>query len=293
MKIGLVGLGRMGSAMGGRLVETGCEVTAWDRDAGAMKAAAGRGVRLADTPRAVAAAGDVVISIITEDHGVRAIYRGDDGFLSGDVNGKLFIEMSTLQPMTGRELAPLVEAAGARLIDAPVLGSIPTVREGKLFALVGGRAEVLDRARPVLDKLTRKIAHMGGNGAGYAMKLAVNLGFAAFIQATAESLALGQREGLDLKQMLDVLGESLTANSWFARKKGLLMGEPDDMTLDIKTLRKDIMSVVATGALNGAGLPLSAGVLASLSAAVAQGWGDKDAGELARFFREQMGQRFD
>jgi 3-hydroxyisobutyrate dehydrogenase len=292
MKIGLVGLGRMGRAMHARLTETGCEVTAWDRDARAMKAAAEAGVRLTDNPRAVAAAGDAVISIITEDHGVRAVYRGQDGFLSGGVKGKLFIEMSTLQPMTGRELAPIVEAAGARLIDAPVLGSIPTVREGKLFALVGGKAEDLARARPVLEKLTRKTTHMGPNGAGYAMKLAVNLGLAAFIQATGEALALGQREGLGLAQMLDVLSEAPTANSWFARKKGLLMGEPDDITLDIKTLRKDITSVVATGAVNGAGLPLSSGVLASLSAAVAQGWGEKDIGELARFFREQMGQDF-
>ena len=156
MKIGLVGLGRMGRAMHARLTETGCEVTAWDRDARAMKAAAEDGVRLADSPRAVAAAGDVVISIITEDHGVRGVYRGEDGFLSGDVTGKLFIEMSTLQPMTGRELAPVVEAAGARLIESPVLGSIPTVREGKLFALVGGKAEDLERARPVLEKLTRQ-----------------------------------------------------------------------------------------------------------------------------------------
>jgi 3-hydroxyisobutyrate dehydrogenase-like beta-hydroxyacid dehydrogenase len=292
MKIGLVGLGRMGRAMHGRLAETGCEVTAWDRDPRAMMAAKDAGARLADSPRAVAAAAGVVISIITEDHGVRGIYRGADGFLSGDVTGKLFIEMSTLQPMTGRELAAVVEAAGARLIESPVLGSIPTVREGKLFALVGGRTDDLERARPVLEKLTRRIAHMGPNGAGYAMKLAVNLGLAAFIQATAESLALGQREGLSLPQMLDVLSEAPTANSWFARKKGLLMGEPDDITLDIRTLRKDITSVVATGALGGAGLPLSSGVLASLSAAVAQGWGDKDIGELARFFREQMGQDF-
>jgi 3-hydroxyisobutyrate dehydrogenase len=292
MKIGLVGLGRMGSAIHGRLAGNGCEVTAWDRDTGAMKAAAARNVRLADSARAVAAAADIVISIITEDHGVRNLFRGQDGFLSGDVNGKLFIEMSTLQPMTGRELAPVVEARGARLIESPVLGSLPTVREGKLFALVGGRAEDLERARPVLEKFTRKIAHMGPNGAGYAMKLAVNLGLAAFIQATAESLALGQREGLSLPQMLDVLSEAATANSWLARKKPQLLGELEDMSIDIKTIRKDVMSVVATGALNGTGLPLSAGVLASLSAAVAHGWGDKDAGELVRFFREEMGQSF-
>ena len=293
MKIGLVGLGRMGRAIYGRLSENGCEVVAWDKDAGAMKAAAERQIRLADSPRAVAAHGDFVISSITEDNGVRAIYRGNDGFLAGDVKGKLFIEMSTLQPRTGRELAPAVEASGGRLIEAPVLGTIPSVRDGKLYAMVGGKPEDLERARPVLEKLTRKIVHMGPNGAGYAMKLAVNLGLAAFIQATAESLALGSREGLTLQQMLDVLSEAPTANGWFASKKGLLAGEPADVTLDLKTLRKDIMSAVATGALSGTGMPLSSGVLASLSSAVAHGWGNKDIGELARFFREHMGQRFD
>jgi 3-hydroxyisobutyrate dehydrogenase len=243
-------------------------------------------------PRAVADSAETVISIITEDSGVRNIFRGTDGFLSGDVRGKLFIEMSTLQPMTGRELAPVVEAAGAALIESPVLGSIPTARDGKLFAMVGGKAEDLERARPVLEKLTRKITHMGPNGAGYAMKLAVNLGLAAYIQATGESLALGTREGLSMQQMIDVLGEAPTANSWFAAKKGLLMGEDADITLDLKTLRKDIMSAVATGALDGTAMPLSAAVLTALSAAVAQGWGDKDIGELARFFREHMGQKF-
>jgi 3-hydroxyisobutyrate dehydrogenase-like beta-hydroxyacid dehydrogenase len=281
----------MGRAIQARLASQGIAVTGWDRDAVAMKAA-DSGMTIAAHPRAVADATDTVISIITEDHGVRGIFRGSNGFLSGDVRGKLFIDMSTLQPMTGRELAPAVEAAGGALIDAPVLGTIPSARDGKLFAMVGGKAEDLERARPVLEKLTRKIVYMGGNGTGYAMKLAVNLGLAAFIQATGESLALGTREGLGLQQMLDVLAEAPTANGWFNAKKKLLAGEPDDVTLDLKTLRKDIMSAVATGALSGTGMPLSAGVLTALSAAVAQGWGDKDIGELARFFREHMGQSF-
>jgi 3-hydroxyisobutyrate dehydrogenase len=292
MKIGLIGLGRMGRAIYARLSEHGCDIVAWDKDERAMKAAVALQIRLADNPRMVAAHGEFVISSITEDNGVRQIFCGKDGFLSGEVKGKLFIEMSTLQPMTGRELAPLVEAAGAFLVDAPVLGTIPSVRDGKLHALVGGKAEDVESARPVLDKLTRKITHMGPNGAGYAMKLAVNLGLAAFIQATAESLALGMREGLPMTQMLDVLGEAPTANGWFSSKKGLLAGEQADITLDIRTLRKDIMSAVATGAVDGTAMPLSSGVLMSLSAAVAQGWGDKDIGELARFFREHMGQNF-
>ena len=294
MKIGLIGLGRMGRTIQARLAGQGFDVVGWDRDAVAMNAAAENGMAIAAHPRAVADGCDgTVISIITEDNGVRNIFRGKDGFLSGNARGKLFIDMSTLQPMTGRELAPLVEAAGASLIESPVLGSIPTARDGKLFAMVGGKVEDLERARPVLEKLTRKIVHMGPNGAGYAMKLAVNLGLAAYIQATAESLALGHREGLSMRQMIDVLGEAPTANGWFAAKKGLLMGEDADITLDLKTLRKDMMSVVATGALAGTGMPLSAGVLTALSAAVAQGWGDKDIGELARFFREHMGQKFE
>ena len=158
--------------------------------------------------------------------------------------------------------------------------------------MVGGDAADLERARPVLEKLAGKIAHMGPNGAGYAMKLCINLGLAAFIQATSEALALGTREGLKLEQMLDIMSEAPTANGWFAGKKGALKGDPADVTLDLKTMRKDIMSMVATGAVNGMPMPLSAGMLASFSAAVAQGWGDKDIGDLAKFFRENMGQKF-
>ena len=292
MKVGLVGLGRMGRAIVARLKENGFEVTGWDRDDVAMKAGTDKGMTAAPHPRAVADSADVVISIITEDNGVKHVFRGKDGFLSGDVRGKLFIDMSTLQPMTGRELAPVVAAAGAKLIDSPVFGTIPHVLQGKLYAMVGGDAADLERARPVLEKLAGKIAHMGPNGAGYAMKLCINLGLAAFIQATSEALALGTREGLKLEQMLDIMSEAPTANGWFAGKKGALKGDPADVTLDLKTMRKDIMSMVATGAVNGMPMPLSAGMLASFSAAVAQGWGDKDIGDLAKFFRENMGQKF-
>jgi 3-hydroxyisobutyrate dehydrogenase-like beta-hydroxyacid dehydrogenase len=292
MKVGLVGLGRMGRAIHARLAETGCDIIAWDRDAGAMKSAAEHQVRLADSPGAVVAGAEAVLSSITEDHGVRAIYRGRDGFLAGDVKGKLFVEMSTLQPMTARELAPVVTASGASLIDAPVFGTIPHARSGKLYAMVGGKAEDVERARPLLEKLAGKVVHMGPNGAGYAMKLAVNLGLAAFIQATAESLALGVREGLAVDKMLDVLSEAPTANGWFAAKKGALKGETADVTLDLKTMRKDIMSMVATGAVDGTPMPLASGMLAAFSAAVAHGWGDKDIGELPKFFREHMGQKF-
>ena len=293
MKVGIVGLGRMGAAIAQRLAEHGFEVVAWDRRDAAMRACASRGTRVVAGPRAVAGEAEIIISIITEDAGVRRVFRGDDGFLAADVAGKLFIEMSTLQPMTSRELAPLVEAKGARLIDAPVLGTIPSVREGKLVVMAGGRAEDIDRARPVLDKLARRIVPMGPIGSGHAMKLAANIGLAAYVQAIAESLALGQKQGLALDQMLDVLGETATVAPWLKAKLPMLRGEPGDVSLDLRTLRKDVMSALATGALTGVGLPLSAGTLASLSAAVALGHGGEDLAALPKFFRESMGQTFD
>ena len=292
MKVGIVGLGRMGAAISERLRSQDFEVVGWDQNAAANRKLAAGGLRIGANPCAVAAESEIVISSITEDNGARQIFTGPDGFLQADVNGKLFIEMSTLQPMTGRELAPLVEARGARLIEAPVLGTIPQVRAGTLFAMVGGRAEDLPRARRVLDKLTRRISHMGPHGAGYAMKLAANIGLGAYVQALAESLALGLRQGLDLEQMIDALQESATACGWLKAKAGVLRGEAAEMTLDIRTLRKDIMSAVATGALAGVPMPLSAGALASLSAAVDGDYGSGDIAELPKFFRDAMLQNF-
>ena len=288
MKIGLVGLGRMGAAISQRLTERGCEVVAWDRNAKARETQAKRGLRIADSPRAVASEADVVLSIITEDKGVRQVFAGPDGFLTADVNGKLFIEMSTLQPMTHRELAPLVKAKGASLVDSPVMGSIPTVREGKLLALLGGEAADVEHARQVLDHLTRRIVHIGPNGAGCAMKLAVNLGMAVYLQSLAEAISLGQSEGLKLDQMLEIFAEAPTASPWLKGKTGVLKGEPGDITLDIRTMRKDVMSAIATGARNGVAMPATSGTLASLSAAVAGGWGEKDLAEVPRYFREFM-----
>jgi 3-hydroxyisobutyrate dehydrogenase len=292
MQIGIVGLGRMGTAMALRLRQQDFDVIGWDRDAKANRRLAADGLRIASHARGVAADAAVVISSITEDHGVRRIFTGQGGFLDGDVSGKLFIEMSTLQPMTGRELAPLVEAKGGQLIDAPVLGTIPQAREGKLLAMVGGRPEDLERARPVVEKLTGRIAHMGPNGCGYAMKLAANLGLGAYVQALAESLALGSKHGLTLEQMLDVIADGPYASGWLRSKLDVFKGGKAEMTLDIRTLRKDIMSAVATGALCGVPMPLSAGTLASLSAAVAADYGDGDLAELPKFVRERMLQNF-
>jgi 3-hydroxyisobutyrate dehydrogenase-like beta-hydroxyacid dehydrogenase len=290
--VGLIGLGRMGAAMAARLTGHGFEVVGWDANPAAVDALRASGRQTAPDARAVAQAAAVVITTITEDAGVRGVFAGPSGMLEADIAGMLFVEMSTLQPATVRELAPALEARGARIVDAPVLGTIPRVRDGTLTALLGGDAADVTRARTVLDALAKQIVHMGPLGSGHAMKLAVNLGLAAFIQGLAESLALGEREGLGLEQMLAVLSNAPTANAWLASRKGAITGEDTGVTLDIRTLRKDMMSVVATGARDGVPMPLSAGVLTALSAAVAGNYGDRDIGALIAFLREAMVQRY-
>ncbi len=292
MKIGLIGLGRMGQAMTARLTTFDLAPVTWDISESARRLAAANGVKVLASARAVAEQADIIITSITEDVGVRGLFTGPAGFLEADVKGRLFIEMSTLRPQTVRSLAGMLHARGAAIIDSPVLGSIPTVLEGKLLSLAGGQAEDLERARPVLEKLTRAIVHLGPAGAGHTMKLAVNLLMANYLQALAEGLTMGLENGLKLDQMLDVFASSPLANGILNNKLPRLRGGPVAMTLDMKTLRKDAQSALATGAAAGVSMPATAGALDALAAANAAGWGDRDIGEIVNFMRDEMVQRF-
>ena len=288
MKVGFAGLGRMGSAMAPRLLEAGFELVVWNRTRSRADVLAARGARLAETPRALASEVEVVISMLTEDAGVAALFGGPDGFLSTAVAGKLFIEMSTLRPATVRQLAESVAAAGGRLVDAPVIGTVVPAREGKLVALVGGGSEDVERAREVLRPLTRRIVHMGPLGSGALMKLVANLGLAVYLEALAEGLALGVRGGLEVAAMLEVIGDGPIAAPLLTLKAALLKGGEGAVAFDLASLRKDLFSALAEAGAAGVPMPASAGALGAVSAACAAGWAARDIAELPRFFRERM-----
>ena len=282
----------MGLAMVSRLTSNGfADLLAWDRDAGRVQSSVRAGATAASDAADLTKRCDVILVVINDDAGARALYGAADGILSVDVAGKLFIEMSTLQPATVRELAAQAEAGGARLIGAPLMGSIPTVHEGKLFIPAGGSVEDLERARPVLDVLSRGVKRVGPAGAGNAMKLAVNLTMAAYLQALAEGLALGVAEGLAIDDMLEVLGQAPTANGWLASKIPVLTGGPSVTTLDIVSLRKDMLSAAATGTLAGVPMSMCAAIVSTLTAAVANGVGGEDLAQLPKFYREQLVQK--
>lgn len=289
MSLGLIGLGRMGLAMVQRLrAHAPGAITVWDRDAQRIQQAVALGAQAGASAAAVAQHCPVIISIINDDAGALRLFTGARGLFEGEVTGKLFIEMSTLRPATVKQLAQRAEAGGARLVGAPVMGSIPTVRDGKLLVLAGGHADDVAQVRAVLAPLARQVLHLGPAGAGNAMKLIVNLSMGAYLQALSEGLALGLAQGLELNQMLEVMTEAPTANGWLQAKLPTLRGGSSDTTLDIVSLRKDIMSAVATGTTDGVTMPLASGLLTALSAAVATGAGGLDLAQLPRLYREQM-----
>jgi 3-hydroxyisobutyrate dehydrogenase-like beta-hydroxyacid dehydrogenase len=171
---------------------------------------------------------------------------------------------------------PHVERRGARLLDAPVSGTVEPARRGELMAMVGGAEEDLERARPVLAAFCRRIIHMGPSGAGTTMKLVLNMPMAVFWAAIAESLAIGRQHGLPLDRMLDVVLDSPVALPALRAKAPLLLGAAHDVAFDVTGVRKDLLAMIATAQDAGVPTPAGSAALAHFAAATAAGYGERD-----------------
>jgi 3-hydroxyisobutyrate dehydrogenase len=193
MHIGVAGLGRVGAAIGARLLEVGHTLTVWNRTSDKAKPLAQSGATVARDPAELAGHAEVIITILTDAAAIDAVYGGPSGLLSGNVAGKLFIEMSTVRPHSEIALAARVRPKGATMADCPVGGTVGPARQGKLIGVMGGEPADAARARPVLEQLCRRLEHVGPVGAGATMKLAINLPLMVYWQAFGEALAMCAR----------------------------------------------------------------------------------------------------
>ena len=287
--IGFLGLGKMGAVMAPRLIDAGFSLTVWNRNSDKTKPLAAAGAAVASSPADVAAAADVVISMLRDDAAAEQVFLGHYGLLSADVAGKLFIEMSTLRPATARSLAARCAQHKASFIDSPVSGTVAPAKEGKLMALVGGDEADVERARPVLDVLTRRIVHAGPVGQGDMLKLVLNLPLAVYWQSLAEAVALGAAGGLDLATMLDAMADSGAAIKVLPLKVPLIIEGSGYVAFDIATMEKDARSIVETGAAFGVPMPTTSAALASYAAANAEGLGAADAVAIVRRLSDEHG----
>jgi 3-hydroxyisobutyrate dehydrogenase len=289
-RIGVCGIGRMGTALVERLLQQGYAVGVWNRTRAKAEALVAAGATVAATATDLARDCDIVISIMSDDAALESAYRGDRGLLAGARAGKLFIEMSTVRPETVVALARDAQATGALFIDAPVGGTVGPAREGKLFAFVGGSDAAVALARPLLEKLCRRIEHLGPVGSGALMKLAINLPLLVFWQSFGEALALVKPLGLSPQRMIDIFSDTSGAPGTLRTRGPAIVANLNGdksapVTIHVDGVRKDLRTMVAEAASHGVTLPVTARALQVFDQASADGLGDADVVNLPAYWR--------
>jgi 3-hydroxyisobutyrate dehydrogenase/2-hydroxy-3-oxopropionate reductase len=277
-RIAILGTGKMGSAIAGRLADGGFTVILWNRTRERAEAL-GIGT-VADTPASALRDADVVISSLTGPEAVRSTYLGPDGAVSAGA-GKLFIEMSTAGPDMLPSLAAEVVAAGGRLVDAPIIGAPTVMRAGQAAILVGGDDTDVDAAMPVLNSLST-VRHVGLLGSGARLKLVANSMLADVILAAAELQVAGERAGLKPDDVFWVL--SRMAPMLAARRSGIVENQHEPTLFALRDLRKDLDLAIGLFGRSEVEAPITREAL-HLVAAAATKYGDEDITAVARPYR--------
>jgi 3-hydroxyisobutyrate dehydrogenase len=282
MKIGIAGTGRMGTAIAERLLELGHEVRVWNRTIDNARVAREAGASWAPTLGELVNDSEVVVSFLFDNAAVERVYLGTDGLLTGRVEGRLFIDMSTVSPGTHGQIAPALASRNAVFIECPVSGSISTARAGALVGFAGGEAAEFARAQPLLWQLCRRVEHVGPLGAGARMKLAANLLLAVFWQALGESLLLIEPSAMDPASAMDLLADS-NIGAAVLRTRGpqivaALRGDaPGAAAFDVDTMRKDLRYMAEEAGTQGSSLPLVNRTLECFDHASREGSGGVDS----------------
>ncbi len=279
--IGFVGLGAMGGRIAARLLP-GHQVYGTNRTAAKAAELTGRGLIWRDTPREVAEAAQVIFSMVTDDAALATITSGPDGILAGLAPGDVYVDMSTVSPQASRELARQVRALGASMIDAPVSGSVPAAEDGSLTIMAGGPEAAFRVVEPLLRQLGHSVTHVGGNGQGLLLKLAINISLAAQLLAFSEGVLLAQRGGIDPELAARAMTDSAIGSPMLRARAPLVLDLPEQAWFDVQLMHKDIrLALEAARELN---VPLpSAGVADGMLARAAElGYAHRD---IAAFFQ--------
>jgi 3-hydroxyisobutyrate dehydrogenase-like beta-hydroxyacid dehydrogenase len=276
VNLGFVGLGVMGSRMVSRLLDKGHTVTGYNRTQSKAQWLIDRGMKWADSPRAVAAAADFTLSMVTNSAALQEIADGTNGIIAGLGNGKTWIEMSTVSPEISRALAHRVREKGADMLDAPVSGSVITLEQGKLSVMVGGHAETFDRAKTVLLDLGPKVTHVGENGLALVMKIATNLNLAVQMLAFSEAVLLAEKSGIKRETAVDVLTHSAIASPMVQYRGPFVLKMPEEAWFNVNMMQKDMLLALELGRKTDVPLPTTATTNEFLTSARAMGYVEQD-----------------
>ena len=280
--LGFVGLGLMGSRIAKRLLDAGHQVSGYNRTRAKAEALIQAGMQWKETPGEIAQAADITFSMVMDTAALSSITERPDGILAGLSPGKIYIDMSTVSPRLTRELAGRVAATGAQMLDAPVSGSLPAAESGTLIIYVGGSAEALEKARPVLEQLSQKIIHVGENGQAIATKIAINLNLPGQLISFFEGVLLAERSGIPRAAALEALLNSVIASTALKYRGPFILKMPEEVWFSAAMMRKDIQLALELGEELGVELRTAKLVDEMLTKAVELGWGDEDFAVLFR-----------
>ena len=291
LRVGLIGIGAMGTPMSQRIWEAGFPLTVYNRRPAKTEAFAAKGVPVASSCADIASRSDVVITMIGQVAEELEAVLGAGGVLEGAHPGLILIDMSTVGIVATKKMAQAAREKGVAFLDAPVSGSIGPAKEGKLRFMVGGEREVLDKVEPVLMAMGEHIYHVGPNGAGSAMKVIVNLMIGMTVMAVAETLTLGRQAGLDPQQMLEILGVT-AVSSLHLKNKGKMMVEGQfEPAFALKYMQKDFDLIME--AAHELKTPLFTSAIAHqvYTAANVAGYGDLDYAAVVKFLEDAAARR--
>ena len=286
-RVAFLGLGVMGYPMAGHLARAGFDVTVYNRSAEkASRWVEQYGGQSAATPAAAATGAALVMMCVGNDDDVRSVAAGPDGALTTMTPGSILVDHTTASAGLARELAATTGAKGVRFLDAPVSGGQAGAENGKLTIMVGGEQGAFDEAQPVLAHYARAVTLLGGPGSGQLAKMVNQICLAGLLQGLSEAINFASRAGLDVEQVLDVLGKG-AAQSWQMENRGKTMvAGKFDFGFAVDWMRKDLGICLTEARDNGASLPVTAVVDQFYAQLQARGGGRLDTSSLIQLLRE-------
>jgi 3-hydroxyisobutyrate dehydrogenase-like beta-hydroxyacid dehydrogenase len=274
--LGFVGLGVMGGNMVDRLLAKGHTVTGYNRTRSKAQWLIDKGMKWADSPRAVCKAADVTLSMVSNSAALSEIADGPNGMVAGLSGGKFLADISTVSPAISRALAVQVREKGADMIDAPVSGSVITLQQGKLSLMVGGRRETFERLKPLLEDIGPKVTYVGENGLALVMKIATNLSLTVQMLAFSEGVLLAEKSGIARETAVEVLTHSVVASPMVQYRGPFVLKMPEEAWFNVNMMQKDMLLALELGRQVDVPLPTTSTANEFLTAARGMGFQAQD-----------------
>jgi 3-hydroxyisobutyrate dehydrogenase-like beta-hydroxyacid dehydrogenase len=288
--VSLIGLGLMGRPMGHNLLKAGFPLVVWNRTASRAESLVAAGARLAASPKEAAAAADILITIVSDPPALEEVLWGANpksgGAFAAVKKGAIYIDSSTVSPALARKIADASASAGIHFLDAPVTGGTWGAEKGELLFMIGGEASDVEAARPILSAMGKKLFHVGPNGAGQTIKLAMNLLLALQVDAFAEALALVTGAGFAAEKLVEVMQASMARSGVLDVKAPVMLKGDYTPSFPLRLMHKDLSLALDLGNQIGVPLPAAAAARETYNSVKGASQEDLDYAAVMKFWKK-------